>query len=389
MFTLIENGDVFAPRPCGISSVLIAGDRIARVGQVDKQAVSGLGVPMEVIDAAGCIVCPGLIDPHEHLIGGSGETGFSTQTPEIFASELVAAGITTVVGCLGVDTITKTPSALLAKVKGLNEEGISAFMWSGGYDVPARTLTGSLQSDILFISEIIGAGEIAIADHRSSAPAPIELARLVKQAHVGGMLSGKAGVTHFHVGDEPRLLAVIRALLDEYHAKPEWLYPTHVERNEELMAEAVELTQRGVTVDIDTVERDLARWLKFFVERGGGCNRLTVSSDAAINSPSTLLEQIANCVLEHGFALDLVLRCATLNPAGVLNLRRKGRIEEECDADLLVLRRESLELVEVIAGGKRLMKEGRVAFSEQFLSGSNRRVQLTGSQYVPGERRTQ
>jgi beta-aspartyl-dipeptidase (metallo-type) len=203
------------------------------------------------------------------------------------------------------------------------------------------------------------------------------------------MLSGRAGVTHFHVGDEPRRLADIRALLDEYHAKPEWLYPTHVERNEELMAEAVELTQRGVTVDIDTVERDLARWLKFFVELGGDCNRLTISSDAAINSPSTLLEQIANCVLEHGFALDLVLRCATLNPAGVLNLRRKGRIEVGCDADLLVLRRESLELVEVIARGKRLMKEGRVAFSEKFLNGSNRRVQLTGTQYVPGERRTQ
>jgi len=39
-------------------------------------------------------VTPGFIDPHEHLLGVSGEEGFATQTPEISVSEIICAGIT-------------------------------------------------------------------------------------------------------------------------------------------------------------------------------------------------------------------------------------------------------------------------------------------------------
>ena len=67
---------------------------------------------------------PGLIDPHIHLLGGSGETGFSTQTPEFFISEIVRFGVTTVVGTLGVDTTMKTMAGLLAKVKALTEHRV-------------------------------------------------------------------------------------------------------------------------------------------------------------------------------------------------------------------------------------------------------------------------
>jgi beta-aspartyl-dipeptidase (metallo-type) len=73
-------------------------------------------------------VTPGFIDPHEHLLGGSGEEGFATQTPEISVSEIICAGITTVVGCLGVDTTMKTLPGLLAKAKALKEGGLNAFI---------------------------------------------------------------------------------------------------------------------------------------------------------------------------------------------------------------------------------------------------------------------
>ena len=69
-----------------------------------------------MIDASDCYGCPGFIDPHEHLLGGSGEEG-SRRRPEIHVSEIVCAGITTVVGTLGVDTTMKTMAGLLAKVK--------------------------------------------------------------------------------------------------------------------------------------------------------------------------------------------------------------------------------------------------------------------------------
>src|SRR3954465_5991477 len=170
MLTLIEGGDVYAPEHLGRQSILLVDGKIGRVGDVDRAAVEAVGLDVDVIDASGCLVCPGFIDPHEHLLGGSGEEGFSTQTPEITLSEIVTAGITTVVGVLGVDTTMKTMAGLLARVKGLKEEGLSAFLWSGGYNVPPSSVTHSIRNDMMFIEEVVGAGEVAIADHRGLCP---------------------------------------------------------------------------------------------------------------------------------------------------------------------------------------------------------------------------
>jgi beta-aspartyl-dipeptidase (metallo-type) len=379
MLTLIENGEIYAPEPQGQRDVLLAGDRIARIGEIDRRAVEALGLELAVIDATDCLVTPGLIDPHEHLTGGSGEQGFSTQTPEIFLSELISAGITTVVGCLGVDTTTKTMPALLARAKALREEGLTAFIYTGGYNVPPTTLTGSVRKDLLFVNEVIGAGEIAISDPRATEPDVESLARLVTEAYIGGMLSKKAGVTHFHVGDGRRRLEPLRRLLEEYDVEPSWLYPTHVERNEGLMEEAIELTGRGVTVDIDTVEEDLAKWLTFYLERGGDATRLTVSSDASISSPQTLYGQVRDCIINGRLAVETVLRLVTSNTARVLKLDGKGSLAAGKDADVLVIRQGSLELREVIARGRRLTSDGEVVVTQMFMEESNRSISLSGN----------
>src|SRR5438128_2886188 len=292
MLTVIENGELFAPEPRGREDVLLCAGKVAKVGAVDRHAVESVGVEVEGIDASGCLVVPGFIDPHEHLLGGSGESGFSTQTPEIHLREIVSAGITTVVGALGVDTTMKTMAGLLAKVKALREEGLTAYVWTGGYNVPPTTITDSVRNDILFIAEVIGAGEIAIADERSTDPRPDELARLVNDAYVGGMLSRKAGVTHFHVGDKAERLKLLRTLIDDFDLSPEMFYPTHVERSEALMSEAVELSRRGAFVDVDTVEEDLPKWLRFYLDNGGDEAKLTASSDASITGPHHLFSQV-------------------------------------------------------------------------------------------------
>jgi beta-aspartyl-dipeptidase (metallo-type) len=378
MVILIENGEVYAPEPQGRRSVLVINEKIMKVGEVDRRALDRLGLEYEVVDAGGGAVVPGLIDPHEHLLGGSGESGFSTQTPEIQLSEIVAAGITTVVGCLGVDTTMKTMAGLLAKAKALREEGLTAYVWSGGYDVPPTTVTNSVRNDLMFIDEVIGAGEIAISDERSTDHDPLELARLVNDTHVGGMLSNKAGVTHFHVGDEPGRLRPLRDLVENFPVKAAWLYPTHVERGEELMREAIELAAQGAFVDVDVMEKDLAKWLRFYRDGGGDMRQLTASSDASTGSPQTLSEQLRGCVREHGFRLEDVLPHVTANTARALKLENKGRVEEGKDADLLVLRRGSLDIAEVVARGRRMVKGGELAVKEKFLAGSNRRVRLEG-----------
>lgn len=378
MLTLIENGDLYAPAPLGRQSLLLLNDRIAALGKIDSRQLATLPVEVLVIDATGCIVTPGFIDPHEHLLGGSGETSFHSQTPEIFLSEIVTAGITTVVGCLGTDTVTKTMPGLLARAKALREEGITAYIYSGGYNVPPVTLTGSVQTDLILVEEVIGAGEIAIADARATQPSLPELARLVSEAYVGGTLSGKAGLTHFHVGDGNERLKMLRALLRHYPIKAEFLYPTHVERNEALMREAIALTRHGAFVDIDTMEEDLAQWLRFYLDHDGNPKQLTISSDAAISSPATLLEQFRDCVLRHGFALEQVLAILTANTSRALQLSKKGRLERQLDADVLVLHKDSLELREVFARGKRMFGAGKLLVTETFLARSNRRISLHG-----------
>ena len=159
---IIENGEVYTPAPRGKATIVVAGGRIEKIGDVSAASLRALDP--EVVDATGCILVPGLIDGHIHLIGGSGEKGFASATPGINAQELRAAGITTVVGLLGTDTTTKTLPSLLAKVKALRDEGLNTRMWTGGYD--ARSLTGNVRDDIVLIDEIIGAGEIGRASCR-------------------------------------------------------------------------------------------------------------------------------------------------------------------------------------------------------------------------------
>src|SRR5215207_10962161 len=207
---LVDGGDLYVPEASGRGAILTLDGKVAAVGTLDRagieKALDLLGVQLEVLDAVGCVVAPGLIDPHEHLLGSSGERGFSSRAPEIFCVELIAGGITTVVGTLGTDNTMRTMADLLAKVKALEEEGLTARMYSGGYTLPPMTLMGSLRNDLMFIEQVIGAGEVAVSDRRARQPEPRELASAVTEAYVGGMLSRKAGVTHLHVGEREERL---------------------------------------------------------------------------------------------------------------------------------------------------------------------------------------
>jgi beta-aspartyl-dipeptidase (metallo-type) len=379
MFTLLHGGEVYVPEPTGKTDVLFACGRIAQIGNIDVNALERTGLPVEVCDVHDCYVVPGLIDPHEHLLGGSGEQGYATQTPELALREIVSAGITTVVGCLGTDTTTKTMPGLLAKAKAFNAEGLTAYIYSGGYNVPPVTLTGSVRTDLLYISEVIGAGETAISDARSTEPSAAELARLVRDAYVGGILSGKAGIVHFHVGAGSRRLALLRTLLDDFEIDPGRLYPTHVQRTQELMLEAVELSRRGVSVDVDTVEHDLVKWLKFYFDHDGDPARITASSDAAVNSPRTLLEQIRLCARE--LPIEKVLPVVTRNTAMALKLPTKGCIRTGFDADLVVLSKDMLEVVHVFANGRCFIRNGAFNVTEQFLKESNREIVIHGDKF--------
>jgi len=264
MLTAIIGAEVFDPRPLGRRDLILAGDRILRIGRVDPSAVRAVDESATILDASGCLMMPGLVDPHQHIAGAGGEQGFASRMPEVSVEAIIAAGITTVVGCLGTDTSGRHLGGLLAKARQLEEQGITAYIYTGGFPVPPPTFSGNVVDDLVWIDRVIGVGEIAIADIRSFQPSAPELARLVSSALTGGLISGKAGVTHFHVGDSPLGLALLRQLIEDYDTPADHLYPTHVSRSPRLMDEAIELAQRGAFVDIDAIDQSVGSWIRYY-----------------------------------------------------------------------------------------------------------------------------
>ncbi|MGL4402621.1 MAG: amidohydrolase family protein, partial [Fusobacteriaceae bacterium] len=194
---LIKNAEVYSPEYLGKKDILVINDKIVEIKEKIENIENILEV--KIIDATGKKIVPGFIDPHVHITGGGGEGSFKTRVPEIMLSKLTKAGITTVVGLLGTDGTTRSMENVVAKAKALTEEGITAYAYSGSYEIPTVTLTGSIRKDILYVSEIIG-GKTAISDHRDSSPTKDEICRLASDIRVANMLSGKSGGLVLHVG---------------------------------------------------------------------------------------------------------------------------------------------------------------------------------------------
>lgn len=376
---LIENARIFTPAPSRERSLLCVGGKLLKIGNIDKESVKRLDVPFEILDANDSLLVPGFIDPHSHLLGGSGEGSFADESPQIFFKEIVEAGITTVVGVLGVDTTMKTIPGLLSRVKALALTGITTRMWSGGYNIPPASILPTIRQDILFIEEVIGAGEIAVSDRRSLRPDAAALSRIVRDTFIGGHISGKAGLTHLHIGEEETRLAPLFEIIEDYGIEPGWLYPTHVERNEALLKEAVKIAKLGSTVDMDAVEGELSRWVRQYLEFGGPRDKLTLSSDSDSTSPEKLLSEFRSVVFEEVLPLEEALTLVTTNTANVLKLSNKGQISSGYDADLLLLERGNLSLKTVIAKGKVVVRDGKAVVHEKFIDKSERIAGFRGA----------
>ncbi len=71
---------------------------------------------------------------------------------------------------------------LVAKARALAAEGLTARLWAGGYGFPPATATGGAQRDVCLLERCVGVGEVAVSDHRGSAPRARELGRLARHA---------------------------------------------------------------------------------------------------------------------------------------------------------------------------------------------------------------
>lgn len=377
--TLIRNAHLFAPEDRGPRQLLIGGGRILWIGDTTEAAPTIPG--LDTIDLGGKRLIPGLIDGHAHVTGGGGEGGFATRVPPVPLSRFTAAGVTTVVGVLGTDDLARSPGELLASVYALREQGLAAFAWCGGYHLPPVTLTGSVRGDIVYLDPVIGVGELAISDHRSSQPTFDECLRIASDCHVAGLMTGKAGVLHLHLGDGPRGLELVRRALDETELPARTFHPTHVNRRKALFEEALTLARRGCTVDITAFPVDDGEdawsaadaWERYRAA-GAPAERITISSDAGGCLPtfdhdgrlcrmdvgrSQALIDTLRTLLARGHALDAVLPAFTRNVARALRLAGKGEIAVGADADLVALDADG-GVADVMAQGAWHVRDGDV-----------------------------
>lgn len=377
---LIKNADVYAPEHLGIKDVLICGAQIEAVGE----GLEG-GSGCRIIDAEGKKLTPGLIDRHVHVTGGGGEGSFHTRTPQIQLSSVIRAGITTLVGLLGTDDVSRTPEDLIAKVKALKEEGISAYALCGAYGVPSPAITGSIKKDIAFIDEILGL-KLAVSDHRAPNISTEELIRLASDVRTAGMISGKCGCVVLHMGDGKKMLSQVFEALEETEIPVKTFQPTHVNRNHELFLDSLKLAKLGGTIDLTCEDfphgliedgKDPVIGLLEEARRAGvPMERMTLSSDGqgswsnydeygnlvemGVTDVGNMYAQLRSLVLNGGCVLSEALSFFTSNPAKALELfPKKGCIAPGADADLLLMG-EALALDTVIARGRVMMEAGEL-----------------------------
>jgi beta-aspartyl-dipeptidase (metallo-type) len=356
LLELLTNARVFAPEDLGVCHLAIGGGKILAVSE-DSEAVSA---PHAIVtDIGGRRLVPGFIDGHAHVTGGGGESGFKSRVPPVPLSCFTSAGVTSVVGVLGTDDTTRDTRGLLAQVRALREEGLGAWCHTGGYHVPPVTLTGSVRDDIVYLDPVIGVGELALSDHRSSQPTRDELLRIASDAHVAGMISGKAGIVHLHLGDGERGLELVRQALSLSELPPRVFNPTHINRRKALFDESLDLARQGATVDITAfpVAEGEEAWsagdaLMKYLDSGAPADRITVSSDGGgclpvFDAEGTITEmnvgqarslpRTLKNLLAQGATLEKVLPAFTSNVAKILRLHDRGRICAGLSADLVVL----------------------------------------------------
>jgi beta-aspartyl-dipeptidase (metallo-type) len=239
-----------------------------------------------------------------------------------------------------------------------------------------------LGKDIALIEEVIGVGEIAVSDHRSSCPSTDELIRIAAHARVGGMLGKKAGMINIHLGDAKNPFAPIHDVINKSELKYTQFLPTHCNRNDYVFEDSKIYAKAGY-VDITTsawpyfqdeeIKPSIA--LKLLLQAGVPSGNITFSSDSCgslpgfdekgnlvkleMGLPSANFRELTDAVIKENVPLETALKVLTSNPATILKLPGKGFISKGMDADLLILDK-GMQMIHLIAMGSWVMRNGEV-----------------------------
>lgn len=371
---LIKNIEIYDPNYLGKKDILIGGKKILSI----KDKIDYKDNNIKIIEGQNKKLIPGFIDQHIHITGGGGEGSFKTRVPEISLSQLTKAGITTLVGLLGTDGVTRSVENVLAKAKSLKENGITALIHTGSYRYPSKTITESIQKDIVIIEEVIGS-KIALSDHRSSQIGVEELKFAASEVRTAGMLSGKAGILVIHMGDGKKGLKPIFEAVKDSDIPIQIFRPTHINRNSELLKEGFEFIEKGGMIDLTcgiSEERSPAEVIYQAKRKGLKTENITVTSDGygswskydekgnlteiGVSSVQNLYKEFLKLINNYDFKIEEALKYFTVQPAKSIKLYpQKGKIKSDSDADLIIIDSD-LNIDSVIALGNIMILEKEI-----------------------------
>ena len=368
MLKLIRHGKLFAPEEMGEKDILIAGDKILKIADSIQPPQ---GLETEVIDAKGKTVAPGLIDTHIHYIGAGGGGGFDSRSGLAHLSMFTRAGVTTCVGCMGIDKIGFSLESMLVRANALEQEGLTAYMLAGSYTFPSISITDSLMKDLYLIDKVIGV-KIALWESLGSHPSEDMLIKTISEARLGSRLGNKAGVVVCHLGTGKARLSRIPDLMERLGIPNETFVMTHINRSEDLFEQSVDCGKRGITLDLSgnvggETCMTCARAYRRLIDSGVPAEHITMTSDGnaggrqpngenVLGAIGVCIREIRSMVREEGFSLTDALKLMTVNPARIYRLEQKGQLKEGKDADLLFLD-HNLQVDTVIARGKVLLRD--------------------------------
>ncbi len=381
---VIKNGNVYSPDYLGQCDVLTGGGKILSV----EKTIDPAGLPGEVktVNAAGMAVTPGFIDGHQHFTGGGGEGGFHSRTPEMQLSMNTSNGVTTAVGLLGTDSLTRSVESLYAKTEAFNAEGLTALMLTGSYWYPSPSVTGSAARDLVYLRPVIGV-KLALADIRGPHVEARDLATLASEIRTASLVADKPGIITVHTGIKPEGLDLIFEVVEKHGARADMFVPTHINRKDPKLREQVfELGRRGAVMDATCLNRipgeeephlsaadfaclaeenDLFEQVTFSSDAGGSLPRWNADRSRilgmGIGTPDSLLFELTRLVRDKGMPLEKALRPLTVTPARIYGLSGiKGEVKTGADADLLVLDPETMEIRDVMAKGQIMMRNREI-----------------------------
>lgn len=380
MMIVIKNGEVFGPEPLSKCDILVGGQEILAIEK--KIEPGNLPGEIEIINAKDMVVVPGFIDGHQHFTGGGGEGGFHTRTPEMGLSMNIANGVTTAVGLLGTDALTRSVESLYAKTQAFNAEGMTAYMLTGSYWLPSPTVCGTVARDITYLGPVIGV-KLAMADQRGPHFNARDLAVLASDVRVASLVADKPGVMTVHTGINPDGIDLIFEVIKNHNIRPSMFIPTHINRKKAKTSDqALELAGMGAMIDATCWaevpgEKDQnlsAADFACLADDNQVFDRVSFSSDAGgslpkwnedrsrimgmgIGTPESLLFELRRLTGVKKMGLDKALRPLTTTPARAYGLGGvKGEITVGAHADILILDRDALTIRDVLAKGRIMMR---------------------------------